>query len=58
MLPVFDFLRFFLKIIQICIAYFDYKMIGSQELELRLIKDQICQKIITLLKYGGSLKLT
>ena len=37
-------------------AKFYIEIIGWQELEPSLIKDQICQKIITQLKSGGSLK--
>ena len=53
----FRFLRNFVKIIQICMAYFHIKIIGWQELKLSLFKNQICQKIITQLKYEGSMKL-
>ena len=35
-------------------AYFPIKMIGWQELELSLIRDQISHKINAQLKYGGS----
>ena len=38
-------------------AIFYIKMIGWQELELSLINDQICQKIIMQLNYGDYLKL-
>ena len=54
----FWFLRNFMKIIQICMACFHIYIIDWLELELSLIKDLICQKIIMQLKYGGSLKLT
>ena len=40
MLPVFDFLRNFVKIIQICMAYCRLNMTGGQELEFSLIENQ------------------
>ena len=43
----FQLVRNFVKKVQICMAYFHIKMIGWQELEPSVIKDQICQKIIT-----------
>ena len=53
MLPIFDFWDF-VKIIQIYMAYFHIRMISYQDLEPSLIKDQICQKILTQLKYGAT----
>ena len=43
--------------IPISMAYYHIKMIGSQELELSFIKDEICQKIFTQLKYWGQLEI-
>ena len=57
MLPFLTFKKL-VKTNQICMAYFLIKMIGWQKLELGLIKDQICQKVFTRLKYGGTLKFT
>ena len=47
-----------MNIKQICIAYFHIKMIGTQELELSLLKTSKLFENNYHLKYGVSLKLT
>ena len=58
LLPVFiAFVEKLCENIPISMAYYHIKMIGSQELELSFIKDEICQKIFTQLKYWGQLEI-